>query len=98
MVAYSRSSIARAQDTLTKALYLKRIGKLLEDNPEEVIKQMEALRQAFAKLDNFRILIVAELTKLTNPVSAWKAFTHNRPFVGYRGHQVVFLALGKSQC
>jgi len=95
MVVYSRSSVARAQDTLTKALYLKRISKLLEDEPEQLIKQFEELRQIFVKLDNFRILIVGELAKLKNPVSAWKVFTYNRPFVGLGGNQILSLIFGK---
>ena len=98
MVAFSRSSVARAQNTLTKALYLKRISKLLEDEPEQVIKQFEELRQTFVKLDNFRILIVGELAKLKNPVSAWKVFTYNRPFVRLGGNQILSLISGKDQC
>ncbi|KAG0124799.1 Metalloenzyme, LuxS/M16 peptidase-like protein [Tuber indicum] len=82
MVAYSRHSVSRAQDTLTKALYLKRISKLLEDKPEEVIEKFEELRQKFTMIDNIRILIVGELAKLKNPVSAWKVFTDGRPFSG----------------
>jgi len=96
MVAYSGSSVVRAQDTLTKALYLKRISKLLEDEPEQVINQLEELRQTFVKLENFRILIVGELVKLKNPVSAWRAFTYNRPFVGLGGNQILSLNSGKT--
>ena len=98
MVVYSRSSVARAQDTLTKALYLKRISKLLEDEPEQAIKQFEELRQAFSKLDNFRILIIGEFAKLRNPVSAWEVFTHNRPFVSLEGNHILSLISGKDQC
>ena len=98
MVVYSRSSVARAQDTLTKALYLKRISKLLEDEPEQLIKQFEELRQIFVKLDNFRILIIGELAKLRNPVSAWEVFTYNRPFVGLGGNQILSLISWKDQC
>ena len=88
MVVDSGSSVSRAQNTLTKALYLKRISKLLEDEPEQLIKEFEELRQTIVKLGNFRILIVGELAKLKNPVSAWKVFTYNRPFVGLRGNQI----------
>lgn len=81
MISYSRESIGRAQDTLVKALYLKRISKLLEDDPDQVIKQMEELRDAFFKLENLRILVIANLNKLTNPVSAWGSFSAGKQFV-----------------
>jgi len=97
MVVYSRSSVARAQGTLTKALYLKRISKLLEDEPQQVIKQFEELRQTFVKPENFRILIIGELAKLRNPVSAWEVFTYNRPFVGLGGNQILSLIPRKDQ-
>lgn len=82
MISYSRESIGRAQDTLVKALYLKRIGKLLEEKPGEVVTQMEELRNTFCKLENFRILVIADVTKLKNPVSAWKDFVANKSFTG----------------
>ena len=88
MVVDSRSSVSRAQSTLTKTLYLKRISKLLEDEPEQLIKEFEELRQTFVKLGNFRILIVGELAKLKSPVSAWKVFTYNRPSTGLGGNQI----------
>ena len=43
MVVDSGSSVSRAQNTLTKALYLKRISKLLEDEPEQLIKRVRGV-------------------------------------------------------
>jgi Zn-dependent M16 (insulinase) family peptidase len=81
MISYSRESIGRAQDTLVKALYLKRISKLLEDDPDQVTKQMEELRDTFCKLENLRILVIADLNRLKTPVSVWKSFSEGKPFV-----------------
>lgn len=82
MISYSRESIGRAQDTLVKALYLKRISKQLEEKPDDVIAQFEELRKTFCKLENFRILVIADITKLKNPVSAWKDFITGHSFTG----------------
>ena len=69
------SSIARAQSTLVRAVYLKRIKRLLEDSPESVLSQLEEIRTALCQHSNFRVLVIANLEKLSNPVSAWKALT-----------------------
>lgn len=82
MVEFARESIGRAKDTLVKSKYLKRIEALLKEDPEAVIKQFEQLRSAFCKLENFRILVIADVEKLKNPVSAWKPFVENRAFSG----------------
>lgn len=82
MISYSRDSIGRAQDTLVKALYLKRISAHLAAAPSEVVSQFEELRNTFCKLENFRILIISDVTKLPKPVSAWKPFVENKKFAG----------------
>lgn len=82
MISYSRESIGRAQDTLVKALYLKRISAQLAAEPSEVVSRFEELRNTFCKLENFRILVIADITKLTNPVSAWKSFVEGKKFNG----------------
>lgn len=82
MISYSRESIGRAQDTLVKALYLKRISAQLAAAPSEVVSRLEELRNTFCKLENFRILVIADITKLTNPVSAWKPFVEGMKFTG----------------
>ncbi|KAL7267686.1 hypothetical protein RUND412_009713 [Rhizina undulata] len=78
MVSYSRESIGRAQDTLVKALYLKRINSLLEEKPDEAIAQFEEFRKSLCTLENMRILVIADVNKLKNPVSAWKELVIKR--------------------
>ncbi|KAL2007047.1 hypothetical protein VTN00DRAFT_8485 [Thermoascus crustaceus] len=74
MVHYSPESIVRARSTLVKARYLKRIKKLLANQPELVVSRMEEIRKALFRFENFRILVIADLEKLSNPVSSWKPF------------------------
>ncbi|KAF8244277.1 hypothetical protein K440DRAFT_647002 [Wilcoxina mikolae CBS 423.85] len=82
MVELAPESIGRAKDTLVKSKYLKRIDALLKEDPDAVIKQFEEFREAFCKLENIRILVIADLEKLKNPVSGWKSFADGRHFDG----------------
>ena len=70
----SPSSIGRARGTLVKALYLKRVKRLLEKSPEVITSQLDDIRTALCQFCNFRVLVVANLEKLQNPVSTWKSF------------------------
>ena len=75
MLNTAPSSIARARSTLVRAIYLKRIKRLLEDSPKTILSQLEEIRTAICQQSNFRVLVIANLEKLPNPVSAWKALT-----------------------
>ncbi|MCJ1281964.1 hypothetical protein MMC26_001287 [Xylographa opegraphella] len=66
-------SIGRARDTLVKALYLKRVKRLLETEPDTILSQLEMIRQAIGKVSNFRVLVIANVETLKKPVSAWEA-------------------------
>ncbi|KAI9036950.1 putative zinc metalloprotease [Aspergillus affinis] len=74
MVHYAPESIVRARSTLVKARYLKRIKRQLAEEPETVVARMEEIRNALFKFENMRVVIIADLEKLQNPVSAWKSF------------------------
>ncbi|KAK5076026.1 hypothetical protein LTS08_002535 [Lithohypha guttulata] len=73
MLHLAPESIARAKSTLTKALYLKRTRALLKSDPERLVSQMEAFRKTLCQFPNFRVLVVADLEKLENPVSSWRS-------------------------
>ncbi|KAJ0419969.1 Metalloenzyme, LuxS/M16 peptidase-like protein [Aspergillus carlsbadensis] len=74
MVHYAAESIVRARSTLVKARYLKRIKRLLKDEPETVVARMEEIRKSLFQFENIRILVIADLEKLPSPVSTWKPF------------------------
>lgn len=71
------SSITRARGTLTRAVYLKRVKRLLDDSPSTIITQLEEIRAALCHFSNFRVLVIANIEKLLNPVSTWKYLTAN---------------------
>ncbi|OJJ44670.1 hypothetical protein ASPZODRAFT_71496 [Penicilliopsis zonata CBS 506.65] len=75
MVHYAPESIVRARSTLVKARYLKRVKKLLADQPSLVVERMEEIRKSLFKFENIRVLVIADLEKLRNPVSSWKSFS-----------------------
>lgn len=71
MVHASPESISRARSTLVKALYLKRVKRLLDSEPGTVISQLEELRHALCQFANIRVLVVANVEKIHKPVSSW---------------------------
>ena len=75
MVGEHASSILRARSTLVKALYLKRVKRLLKTDPEKVLQQLESLRKSLCQASNLRVLVSADIEKLEKPVTAWERFT-----------------------
>lgn len=75
MLMYQQTSSLRARTTLAKALYLKRIRKMLKEDEEGVIEKFKKLCEALHRPENFRVNVVADLEKLPKPVSAWSALT-----------------------
>ncbi|KAF7188172.1 hypothetical protein HII31_10457 [Pseudocercospora fuligena] len=75
MIHSNRSANRRAMSALTKTLYLKRLRKLIKADPEAVITKLKTLCSALHQPSNFRVYVAADLTKLPNPVSAWKTLT-----------------------
>lgn len=77
MLNTAPSSITRARGTLVRAVYLKRIKRLLATSPSTILSQLETIRTALCQHSNFRVLVIADLEKLPNPVSAWRTLTAN---------------------
>ncbi|KAK0728025.1 Metalloenzyme, LuxS/M16 peptidase-like protein [Lasiosphaeria miniovina] len=67
-----RESYPVAKRTLVKAVYLRRLKKLLEKEPETVVGWFEELRKSLFTFQNIRVLVTADVAKLPEPVSAWK--------------------------
>lgn len=78
MVDFDRKSSIRARTTLSKALYLKRLRKLLKTDEKAVLDQFAKLCQTLHRPENFRIFVAADMRKLPSPVSAWNQLTHDR--------------------
>ncbi|KAI9664842.1 MAG: hypothetical protein M1821_006290 [Bathelium mastoideum] len=72
MIHLSPLSSGRARTTLSKALYLKRLNRLLEEEPQRVLADLETVRKSLCQFSNFRVLVISNIERLPNPVSAWK--------------------------
>lgn len=73
-------SCPAAKRTLVRAVYLRRIKKLLQTEPETVVGWFEELRQALFALPNMRVLVTADVGKLEEgasapAVAAWDVLT-----------------------
>lgn len=75
MTSTAPSSASRARSTLVKALYLKRIRYLLAKDPKVILDQLAELRSALCQPSNLRILVIADIEKLQQPVSSWEIIT-----------------------
>jgi len=64
-------SYLTAKRTLVKAVYLRRLKKLLEKEPETVVSWFNELRQSLFQFENIRVLVTADVAKLDNPVAPW---------------------------
>ncbi|KAI0401343.1 Metalloenzyme, LuxS/M16 peptidase-like protein [Xylaria palmicola] len=68
-----RSSLLAAKRILVKATYLKRLKKILQNDPETAIAWFEEVRNALFTLDNIRVLVTADISrsKVPDPVETW---------------------------
>ena len=80
MVNEAPESISRARDTLVKALYLKRVRRLLESDPDKVIAQLTEVKTAICQMSSFRSLVIADVERLKQPVSAWDLMADGQDF------------------
>ncbi|KAH8842611.1 hypothetical protein MCOR27_009327 [Pyricularia oryzae] len=71
----AKNSLPTSKRTLVKAVYLRRLKKLLEKDPDTVISWFEELRKTLFTFENTRVLVTADVTKLGNPVATWDTLT-----------------------
>ena len=68
-------SSVKARGTLVKAVYMKRLKKLLSKDPKIVLSWLEILRKSLFTFDNMRALVIANIETLPEPVAAWESLT-----------------------
>lgn len=73
-------SFPAAKRTLVRAVYLRRLRKLLQSEPDTVVGWFEELRRALFTLRNMRVLVTADVGQLearagAPVVAAWDALT-----------------------
>lgn len=70
-----KSSLAVARRVLVKAVYLRRLKKLLEKEPEKVVGWFDTIRSSLFTFDNMRFLVAARLETLPNPIATWDSLS-----------------------
>lgn len=66
-----KSTLAVAKRVLVRAVYLKRLKKLLESEPEKVVGWFNTVRSSLFTFQNLRFLVTADLSKLPDPLVTW---------------------------
>ena len=69
------SSLGRASGTLVTGVYLKRVRRLLEDSPQTIIDHLNTIRNTLCQFSNMRVVVAANVEKLSDPVGPWNALT-----------------------
>lgn len=70
-----KSWLPMARRTLVKAVYLRRLKKLLQEEPDKVVGMFEQLRNHLFRFENVRVLVTSDIAKLGEPVQPWDALT-----------------------
>ncbi|KAI1844009.1 hypothetical protein JX266_009875 [Neoarthrinium moseri] len=67
------SAMLVAKRTLVKAVYLRRLKKLLQKDPDTVVSWFEELRKSIFTFPNVRVLVTADVenAKLPDPIKTW---------------------------
>lgn len=71
MIGTAPASITRACSTLVGAVYLKRVRLLLKRNPDIILNELGDIRTALFQPSNWRVLVVANVERLEQPVTSW---------------------------
>ncbi|KAI3572167.1 Metalloenzyme, LuxS/M16 peptidase-like protein [Fusarium oxysporum f. sp. albedinis] len=66
-----KSSLAVAELVLPRVVYLKKLQKLLESNPETVVDWFNTVQNSLFTLQNLRLLVTANLEILQDPLTTW---------------------------
>ncbi|ROT43702.1 cytoplasm protein [Sodiomyces alkalinus F11] len=61
---------------LVRAVYLRRVKKLLETDPDLVVSWFEQIRKSLFTFNNLRVLVIADVDKLAQPVAAWDVLSN----------------------
>lgn len=65
------SSVTVAKRVLVRAVYLKRLKKLLKSDPEKVVGWFNTIRTSLFTFENMRFLVAARIATLPNPITTW---------------------------
>lgn len=66
-----RSTLTVAKRSLVRAVYLKKLKKLLKAEPEKVVSWFNTIRSSLFTFQNMRFLVAARISTLPDPIKAW---------------------------
>lgn len=66
-----RSSVTVAKRVLVRAVYLKRLKKLLKSDPDKVVSWFNTIRASLFTFENLRFLVAARISTLPDPITTW---------------------------
>lgn len=66
-----RSTLTVAKRILVRAVYLKRLKKLLKNDPEKVVSWFNTIRSSLFTFQNIRFLVAARISTLPDPIKSW---------------------------
>lgn len=72
-----KSCLTVSKRVLVRAVYLKRLKKLLEREPEKVVEWFNQVRSSLFTFQNLRLLVTANLETLPGPLSSWDVLSNS---------------------
>ncbi|CCF37671.1 peptidase M16 inactive domain-containing protein [Colletotrichum higginsianum] len=72
-----KESYSVAKRALVRAVYLRRLKKLIASDPDKVLSWFEQLRTSLFTSNNVRVLVTADVARLPEPVAAWDLLSTN---------------------
>ncbi|KAK2777752.1 zinc metalloprotease [Colletotrichum kahawae] len=72
-----KESYSVAKRALVRAVYLRRLKKLIASDPEKVLSWFEQLRKSLFTFNNVRVLVTADVARLPEPIAAWDTLSNN---------------------
>lgn len=71
----NRESLTVAKRILVRAVYLRRLKKLVKSDPEKVVSWFNKIRDSLFTFENIRVLVTARLSTLPDPLTTWDTLT-----------------------
>ena len=68
---FEADTMTLAKRTLVRAVFLKRLKKLLEADPQKVVDWVKTVYRSVFVSGNIRILVTGDVAKIPNPVAVW---------------------------
>ncbi|KAJ8084110.1 hypothetical protein PM082_002877 [Marasmius tenuissimus] len=78
-VLFDRSSTSRAGGLIEQVDFIPKLAKQLQESPEEVIADFEAIRKHMTEPSGMRFSVTGNVLKVDKPRSVWSKYFHSIP-------------------